>query len=231
MTKDPAEGRFVLRRGMRQHDWRAEAPPPPPIPARSPLPGVRVPAIPRPGLPALTTSPIIAGSIAVTAVLVLAALFLVLSFHSYKAQGQSMEPRLHDGDRLLVGRIVYQEVDFGLFGWLPLYDSSDLRWGNPAHGDVVVFHSPVRKEQLVKRVIGVPGDVVRIDKGRVYVNGSAIAEPYARGESHCLQACGDVIVPEDHYFVLGDNRESSVDSRQGWTILRDDITGKVLFSY
>jgi signal peptidase I len=225
MDKDPAESRFVLRRGMKQHDWRTEGAP---GPAQTRGPRLALPSIPRPGL---AISPIVAASIAIVAVFIVVGGFLALSFHSYQAQGKSMEPELHDGDRLVVGRLFYEEVDFGLLNWLPGYDSSDYRWGSPSRGDVVVFDSPVRDEQLVKRVIGLPGDVVRIREDKVYVNGVAIAEPYAMGMTECLQACGNILVPEGQYFVLGDNRENSVDSRQGWTVPREDISGKVLFSY
>jgi signal peptidase I len=157
--------------------------------------------------------------------------FLLVSFHAFKAEGKSMEPDLHDGDRLIVARILYEEVDFGLLDWLPGYDSSDLRWGSPDRGDVVVFDSPVRDDRLVKRVIGVPGDTIDVRGGHVYLNGKRLNEPYTKGATACLRTCEPLLVPDGRYFVLGDNREDSVDSRQGWTVSRDDITGKVLFAY
>jgi signal peptidase I len=157
--------------------------------------------------------------------------FLVVSFHAFKAEGKSMEPDLHDADRLIVARILYEEVDFGLLDWLPGYDSSDLRWGSPGRGDVVVFDSPVRDERLVKRVIGMPGDTIDIHGGDVYVNGERLDEPYAKGDTACLQTCETLLVPEGAYFVLGDNRVDSVDSRQGWTVPRDEVSGKVIFAY
>ena len=135
------------------------------------------------------------------------------------------------GDSLIVARVAYEEVDFGLLNWLPLYDSSDLRWGSPGRGDVIVFDSPVRDQQLVKRVIGLPGDTVRIKAGLVYINDEELDEPYAQEPTECLQTCGDVLVQDGHYFVLGDNRAESVDSRQGWTVARGDVVGRVLFSY
>jgi len=187
---------------------------------------VRLPSIPRPTLPRLVPVFVAAG---LATALFLA--FLVVSFHAFKAEGKSMEPDLHDGDRLIVARILYEEVDFGLLDWLPGYDSSDLRWGSPGRGDVVVFDSPVRDERLVKRVIGLPGDTIDVHGGEVYVNGERLDEPYARGGTACLQTCEAFLVPDGRYFVLGDNREDSVDSRQGWTVSHDGISGKVIFAY
>ncbi|HEY5625227.1 MAG TPA: signal peptidase I, partial [Dehalococcoidia bacterium] len=158
-------------------------------------------------------------------------LIFALSFRSFEAQGSSMEPGLSDRDGLLVARVVYEELDFGLFDWLPLYESSDLRWGSPDRGDVIVFDSPVGNQQLVKRAIGLPGDTVRISAGDVYVNGEKLDEPYAQAPTACLQTCDEIQVPDGRYFVLGDNRGGSLDSRQGWTVERSDVVGKVLFSY
>lgn len=220
MTDD--EGRIVLRRGRTEHGWTLsdEAPLPPPTPRAERRPDGRN-----------RVARMLPYAVAATFGLAAMLSFLALSFRSFEAQGMSMEPAVHDGDGVLVARIVYEEVDFGLLNWLPLYDSSSLRWGSPGRGDVVVFDSPVRDERLVKRVIGMPGDTVRIRDGAVYVNGERLEEPYAHGATDCLNACGEVVIGEDQYFVLGDNRANSVDSRQGWTIGRSDITGKVLFSY
>ena len=217
MKKD--EGRVVLRRGMIDHGWKkSRVAQDRPRPATAPSP--------RPGLSrwmALIITGILAGG-------ALGLLFM-LSFRSFEAEGSSMEPGLSAGDGLFVTRAVYEELDFGLFGWLPLYDSSDLRWGSPGRGDVIIFDSPVSNERFVKRVIGLPGDTVRIRKGGVYINGEKLDEPYALGPTACLQTCGDVVIPDGHYFVLGDNRAGSADSRQGWTVARGDVVGEVLFSY
>ena len=222
MKKD--EDRVVLRRGMIEHDWRKSRPASRPVEATVSLPPRRQAT--RTGLSRWMPL-IVAGTLAAAAI----GLVFALSFRSFEAQGSSMEPDLSAGDSLLVARVSYEEVDFGLFNWLPLYDSSDLRWGSPARGDVIVFHSPVRDQQLVKRVIGLPGDTVRIKEGSVYVNDELLDEPYVRDQTSCLQTCDDVLIQDGHYFVLGDNRSESVDSRQGWTVARDEVVGKVLFSY
>lgn len=221
MTKD--EDRVVLRRGMVEHDWRKSRVAPHPIRKAG------TPPRPRPRRLSLSQWMLllIGGTAAASAI----GLLFALSFRSFDARGTSMEPELHSGDSLLVARVVYEELDFGFFDWLPFYESSGLRWGSPGRGDVIVFDSPVRNQQLVKRVIGLPGDTVRIKAGRVYVNGEELDEPYAQGATACLQTCDDVLIPDGQYFVLGDNRSESVDSRQGWTVARGDVTGKVLFSY
>jgi signal peptidase I len=222
MKKD--EDRVVLRRGMIGHDWeKVREAPRRDDSADAPSRRLRLPrADLSRWMPLL-----IAGTVAASAI----GLLFVLSFRSFEAQGSSMEPGLSDGDGLLVARISYEEIDFGFFDWLPLYDSSDLRWGSPGRGDVIVFDSPVRNQQLVKRVIGLPGDTVRIRAGQVYINDERLDEPYTQGTTACLQTCGDVLIQDGHYFVLGDNRAESVDSRQGWTVARGDVVGKVLFSY
>ena len=222
MKKD--EDRVVLRRGMIEHDWRKVRREPHPIEAAHPSSPRPQPT--RAGLSRWMPL-IVAGTLAAAAI----GLLLALSFRSFDAQGSSMEPELSAGDSLIVARVAYEEVDFGLLNWLPLYDSSDLRWGSPGRGDVIVFDSPVRDQQLVKRVIGLPGDTVRIKAGLVYINDEELDEPYAQEPTECLQTCGDVLVQDGHYFVLGDNRAESVDSRQGWTVARGDVVGRVLFSY
>jgi len=222
MKKD--EDRVVLRRGMIEHAWHPVREAPRPI-GSADAPSPR-PRLTRAGLSRWMPL-IIAGLLAAFVI----GLLFALSLRAFEAQGSSMEPELSDGDGLLVARISYEEIDFGLFGWLPFYDSSDLRWGSPGRGDVIVFDSPVRDKRLVKRIIGLPGDTVRIREAQVYINGEELDEPYAQGETTCLQTCDDVLIPDGHYFVLGDNRTNSADSRQGWTVARDDVIGKVLFSY
>jgi signal peptidase I len=222
MKKD--EDRVVLRRGMVAHDWEK-----PRVAQDRAEPAGRPPQ--RSRLPHAHLSRWMLLLIVATLAACTIGLIFALSFRSFEAQGSSMEPELSGGDGLLVARIVYEELDFGLFDWLPLYDSSDLRWGSPGRGDVIVFDSPVRDEHLVKRVVGLPGDTVRIRAGRVYVNGEELDEPYAQGSTACLRTCDDVLIQDGHYFVLGDNRAESVDSRQGWTVPRGDVVGKVLLSY
>ena len=222
MTKD--EDRVVLRRGMIEHDWkRSRVAQDSARPSDAPSPRLRLP----PADLSRWMPLLVFGTLAACTI----GLIFGLSLRSFDARGNSMEPELSDGDSLLVARVVYEEVDFGLLDWLPFYDSSGLRWSSPGRGDVIAFDSPVRNQQLVKRVVGLPGDTVRIRDGGIYINGEKLDEPYAQGPTACLQTCDDVLIQDGHYFVLGDNRAESVDSRQGWTVARGDVVGEVLLSY
>jgi signal peptidase I len=140
-----------------------------------------------------------------------------------------MEPTLHDGDIVIVNKIAYAQVDLGLLDWAPLIDPS-TRVNKPSRGDIVIFKSPTEDKELVKRVVGMPGDFVVITDGRVYINRERLDEPYALGVTECRGPC-NWRVPDNHYFVLGDNRENSLDSREGWTVPLEEIDGQKLFAY
>ena len=117
-----------------------------------------------------------------------------------------MEPNLLEGQRVVVVKAVY---------W----------WGDPQRGDVVIFSAPDGSdEEYIKRVIGIPGDTVEVVNGVVYVNGFPLDEPYI--ERSFSYSSPKVAVPVDHYYVLGDNRNISNDSHQGWFLPRDNVIGK-----
>lgn len=118
----------------------------------------------------------------------------------------SMEPNFHDGQRLVVNKAVYI-------------------FGEPERGDVIIFRAPNgRQEDFIKRVIAIPGDTVEVKNGAVYVNGIKLDEPYiADLPNYTLEKQE---VPEDSYFVLGDNRNHSNDSHHGWMVPRENIIGK-----
>ena len=128
----------------------------------------------------------------------------------YIVRGQSMEPSIHNNERLLISPIPY------------LLEQ-------PARGDVIVF---MRRpdDALIKRIIGLPGETVILSQGRVYVNGAAIAEPYI--DTPC-QVCADQVwqLGPEQYFVLGDNRNVSVDSHIFGPIHREQIVGQVLLRW
>lgn len=150
------------------------------------------------------------------AVAVVSALFIITFVgQSFVVEGSSMLPNLRDGERLLVEKITY-------------------RFRDPSHGEVVVFHHPnERSKRLIKRVIGVPGDTVTVSQGRVYVNGIPLDEEYINGPMVRWQQVGPLVVPEDHYFMLGDNRNASLDSRDpslGF-IARSQIVGRAIVRY
>jgi len=124
-----------------------------------------------------------------------------------------MLPRLVDQDRLFINKFVYH------------FEAVE-------HGDVVVFRYPrdVQKS-YIKRVIAVPGDRLRIDRGNVYVNGHLLSEPYIPLEFRDTRSLDAMVIPKDEYFVMGDHRSISSDSREFGPVRRDLIYGKAAFVY
>lgn len=160
------------------------------------------------------------------------------SFQNFRVEGASMMPNLDNGEYLIVNKLAYARIDLSIFDWLPFFDAGDnpVRhlWAAPARGDVIVFRSPTNlKRDFIKRIIGVPGDTVEIipETGEVLVNGEVIDEPYVQGRTYCRDFCGPWTVPAGHYFVMGDNRQNSSDSRQGWYVPEENIIGKALITY
>ena len=138
--------------------------------------------------------------------------FLVVLVYLFAIQisvvrGHSMQPSLSDGDRLIIDRISYSVMDVSRF-------------------DVVVLRSPIDEGvDYVKRVIGLPGDRVRLDDGHVFVNDEMVAESFAHVVDHSMM--DEVSVPEGHYFLLGDNRPVSCDSREFGLVRQERLRGKV----
>ena len=143
---------------------------------------------------------------------VLFALILQLSVKNYVVEGDSMLPSVQSGDHVLVDRLAY-------------------RFGVPGRGDVVVFHfpRPWQDMDLIKRIIGLPGDTVEVVPGAVYVNGRPIDEPYIRFTEQ--YAYGPERVPPGQYFVLGDNRVVSYDSHQWGFLPSREVIGRVMVTY
>lgn len=140
-------------------------------------------------------------------------LFLAINAVSARARvdGSSMEPTLHNGELVIVNKLAY-------------------KLGEPELGDIIVFHFPRDPSQeYIKRVIGVPGDQVLIEAGKVYVNSKEIVEPYIAAPPAYATAKWDV--PEGHLFVLGDNRNNSSDSHSWGTVPIEYVVGKALFVY
>jgi signal peptidase I len=128
------------------------------------------------------------------------------TLQTYEVFQTSMEPNFFEGQRVVVLKAAY---------WL----------GQPQRGDVVIFKDPNgSNEEFIKRLIAVPGDMVKITKGVIYVNGNKLEEPYVkRSFSYSL---AEEIIPPDSYFVLGDNRDVSNDSHRGWLMPRENLIGK-----
>jgi len=159
------------------------------------------------------------------------------SLQNYLVEGYSMFPTLDNGQHILVDKVSYAEVNMDrLTDFIPFVDAEagDVRqvFGGPERGDIIVFHaSGGSGNDLIKRVIGLPGEQVEIVNGTVFINGQRLVEPYI------TEAWGDtrpmIVIPDRHYYVLGDNRNSSQDSRSGriGLVPRDRIVGKALLRY
>ena len=167
------------------------------------------------------------------------ALFLVLLIQSavqnYRVEGPSMLPVLENFDRVLVNRLAYTEIDAERFTrWIPWMDAEEGEvWrplGEPEHGDVIVFRWPRDESQsFVKRIIGLPGDTIRIERGDVYRNGVLLDEPYVENKSG--ETLVERTVREGQYYVLGDNRSKSDDSRHWGGTPKENVVGEVWVAY
>ncbi len=154
---------------------------------------------------------------------------------NFRILGTSMEPNFHTDQLVLVNKAAYFHVDVN--SWLKLIpgvhpDSQNITWlfGGPKRGDVVIFEPPdVVNEDYIKRVIGLPGDKVEVKNGKVYINGTALDEPYIREAP--FSPYNATVVPPGHLFVMGDNRNASRDSRSFGMLPIDLIVGKALMVY
>ena len=159
------------------------------------------------------------------------------SLQNYLVEGYSMFPTLDHGQHILVNKLGYAEINMDrLTDFVPFVDAEDgdVRevFGGPGRGDIVVFESSAGSgNDLIKRVIGLPGERVSIVQGQVYINGLLLHEPYITEAWSDTRP--DIVVPARHYYVLGDNRNSSQDSRSGRVGLvpRERVVGKALLRY
>ena len=161
---------------------------------------------------------------------------LQTTVQNYRVRGPSMEPQLSDQQLVLANKVAYLSVDLNHASrYLPWLDPRQgEEWflvHPPSRGDVVVFKNPFDPAgaDFVKRIVGKPGETVQVIGGQVFVDGAPLEEPYVthRGSgSH-----PPVTIEPDHYFVLGDNRVQSEDSRSFGTIPRETIIGQVWVRY
>jgi signal peptidase I len=146
---------------------------------------------------------------------VLAILVILFLYQPVKVEGTSMMPSLVDQERIFINKFVYR---FGI--------------GEVNRGDLVVFWFPQDPtKSYIKRVIGLPGDTVEVDNGNVIVNGHILDEDYVLAEYRDRSSMSPYKVAEDEYFVLGDHRSSSNDSRAWGGVPRTHIYGKAVFVY
>jgi signal peptidase I len=145
--------------------------------------------------------------------LVTAGVVIVFLYQPVKVEGTSMMPRLVDQERIFINKYLYQIEAI-------------------ERGDVIVFRYPYDEtKSYIKRVIGLPGDEVTVVNGEVFINGERLDEPYLIDEYRDRQNHPTVEVPADEYYVLGDRRNSSNDSRVWGPVPRNFIYGKAVFVY
>jgi signal peptidase I len=147
--------------------------------------------------------------------LLIAAVVILFIYQPVQVEGTSMMPALVDQERIFINKFTYK-----------------LGIESIERGDLVVFWFPGGPDKsYIKRVIGIPGDTVRIDRGVVYVNGQRLEEDYVPSQYRDTASMADLKVRGDYYFVLGDHRSSSSDSRSWGPVHKSYIYGKAVFVY
>lgn len=145
--------------------------------------------------------------------LAISVFIIVFLYQPVKVEGTSMMPGLADQERIFINKYAY-------------------RLGSVERGDVVVFRYPGDpSKNYIKRVVGEPGDRIEISRGEVFVNGNRLEEPYVPVQFRDERSMNEVIVPARSYFVLGDHRNLSSDSRDFGPVERSAIFGKAVFAY
>lgn len=145
--------------------------------------------------------------------LAISAFIIVFLYQPVKVEGTSMMPGLEDQERIFVNKFVY-------------------RWEPIQRGDIVVFRYPRdTSKSYIKRVVGVAGDHIRIEDGQVFVNDEALDEDYVPSEYADARSYPEIVVPRNSYFVLGDHRTMSNDSRDFGPVNERYIYGKAVFGY
>ena len=170
---------------------------------------------------------------AIVVALVLALLIRTFVVQAFKIPSGSMEPTLEIGDHILVNKFIY-----GIK--IPFTHLSFGAWTQPKRGEVIVFIYPLEPEKdFIKRVIGVPGDTVRIVNKKLYINGVEAQDPHAvykedtvlPGDAQKRDNFGPITVPSGKIFVLGDNRDRSLDSRFWGFVPLEEVKGKAFIIY
>ncbi len=143
----------------------------------------------------------------------ISAFIIIFLYQPVKVEGTSMMPGLDDQERIFINKFVYRLEPI-------------------QRGDIIVFRYPRDpSKSYIKRVIGMPGDRVRIDDGQVFVNGLRLREPYVPEEFEDLRSYPETTVPLGSYYVLGDHRSMSNDSRDFGCVSQQFVSGKAVFVY
>ena len=230
------------------------APPVLPVASDVPVPGPDVPGpvpVPNRGMVTALGTDVIGSLQSLMGTVVIAIFVITFIVQAFQIPSESMENTLLVGDYLLVNKLCYGGKGLG---------DQVMPYQKIKRGDIIVFHYPVDPQQhFVKRVIGVPGDHLRMERKKVLINGRPLDEPYVRFleppnslfrdnfprldiaaprlsgdwwlEMKKLVVDGQLIIPEGHYFVMGDNRDDSEDSRYWGFVPRENIIGRPLVIY
>ena len=163
------------------------------------------------------------------AIAILLALFIrAFVVQAFKIPSGSMEPTLLVGDHILVNKFLY-----GIK--LPYFQTTLIPISTPGRGDIIVFIYPEDKSKdFIKRVIGIPGDRIQMQDKQLLVNGQSFDDKYGYYDEKAgnpSRSFGPVVVPEDHYFVMGDNRDHSMDSRFWGFVPSEAVKGKAFIIY
>ena len=161
--------------------------------------------------------------------LLLALIIRTFAVQAYRIPSGSMLETLQIGDQLLVNRLAY-----GFF--VPFVDEALVTWSAPERGDIIVFKYPLDPEtDFIKRIVGVPGDKIAMENKVLYVNGVKVNEPYVQHIDSAVypkrDTFGPIEVPPGKYFVMGDNRDDSKDSRFWGFVDFNAIQGKAMIIY
>jgi signal peptidase I len=151
--------------------------------------------------------------VAITVLIAVAVFALLrLTVQAYTVYQQCMEPNVQEGDCIMVNKVCYHSSD-------------------PQRGDVIVLEPPFESEHpFIKRVIGLPGEAVEVKDGQVFIDGTALEEDEYIKERPNYEM-STIVVPDNEYFVLADNRNNANDSHTGWTVPRENIIGRAWFTY
>ena len=157
----------------------------------------------------------------IQSVVVIGAIFALIYLfiaQPHKVSGNSMVPTFHNGDYILTDKVTY-------------------RFTNPQRGDIIVLKNPRNENQdFIKRVVAFPGDSIKVEDGQLYINDLLVQELYLTPNTQTnpgnfLQDSRKVKVGPNQFFVFGDNRDASSDSREWGAITKEEIVGRVIFRY